>query len=209
MKHKLMANMMILLMLLAVCAGSSFAIDQPVINADDLQQVLIDNRIKDIQIVTANIHQTSTETWVQTLTLDKGESDGICLGMIAISKSGLVGYVSSVDRTSAEVHTILHQSSSVTCEVRRTYDQGILMTEESGDHVDTTILYLPTNSNSEPGDMVVTSGNDKTYPRGIKIGYVINNPHEDAEMPEGSMAVLLSESLMQIEEVYLFQGCDH
>ena len=111
------------------------------------------------------------------LVIDKGENYGIKVGMPVATQKGIVGRVYLVNDTSSQIMLITDPISAVDAIVQRTRARGIV----KGDGKDCILEYLDSKSSINKGDMVLTSGKDGFYPKGILIGKV-----ENVE-PEGGM----------------------
>src|SRR6202795_146909 len=91
--------------------------------------------------------------------IDKGESDGIKPDMAVITAEGIVGKVLRVYRSTSQVLLIDDQTSGVGAILDKTRLQGILRGTPAGEAVPT-------------GEMVLTSGGDGIFPKGLLVGRV-------------------------------------
>ena len=112
--------------------------------------------------------------WFDTFTINRGTADGVTAGMCVVTGDGLVGYVFEAKLNSSKVMTIIDTRSAVACLVQRTRDNGIMRGEVTRDSssAECYVYYLPNVNNISPGDVIVTSGTDALYPKGIVIGEV-------------------------------------
>ena len=112
--------------------------------------------------------------WFDTFTINQGTSDGVKAGMSVVTGEGLVGYVFEAGLTTAKVMTIIDTRSAVACLVQRTRDNGIMRGEVTEESLlaECYVYYLPNVNNITPGDVLVTSGTDSLYPKGLVIGEV-------------------------------------
>ena len=122
--------------------------------------------------------------WYSTFTVDKGAANGIELGMpVVTSQQYLVGQISRVGTTWAEVVTILDPVNSVGSIIRRSRDVGIV----GGDHElrysrQCKMSYLARDTDIQEGDYVETSGLGGVYPQGITIGKVLTVMDDNSTM---------------------------
>ncbi len=100
--------------------------------------------------------------------IDKGKSDGIKEGMPVTTQDGIVGRVYIADNNSAQIMLITDPISAVDALVQRTRARGII----KGNINDCIMEYLENNFEIENGDIIISSGKDGYYPKGIKIGTV-------------------------------------
>ncbi|MBE5808024.1 MAG: rod shape-determining protein MreC [Clostridiales bacterium] len=112
--------------------------------------------------------------WFSTFSINKGTMHGVTKDMAVVTGDGLVGCVYEVGLNYANVRTIIDSRSGLGCLVQRTRDEGILRggTSDSDDDATCTLNYLPHINSVTPGDVVVTSGTDSVYPKGLAIGTV-------------------------------------
>ncbi len=128
--------------------------------------------------------------WFDTFTIDRGTAHGVREGMSVVSAGGLVGYVFEAGLTYAKVMTIIDARSAVACLVQRTRDNGVMRGEVTADAetAECHVYYLPNVNNIVPGDVIVTSGTDSLYPKGLTIGEVIAVSQETSS--EGSYVIV-------------------
>lgn len=113
--------------------------------------------------------------WFRTLTLDKGERDGVRLGAAVISATGVVGRVFATGPHAARVQLLLDRDSGAAAIIERSRVSGVVSgsvaSHDSGSE-DLALKYVPERADVVPGDVVVTSGLDRIYPKGLVIGRV-------------------------------------
>ncbi len=138
-------------------------------------KVLLDmkNRYSDYQGVGANIIARDYGNWSKVYTIDKGQVNKVKNNSVIIADGGLVGHIDEATAVSSKVLSILDSRSSVSAEVSRTGDVGILKGDielaKSG------YCKLEINEESEimKGDQIITSYLSSVYPPGILIGTVV------------------------------------
>jgi rod shape-determining protein MreC len=113
--------------------------------------------------------------WFRTLTLDKGDQDGVRLDAAVISATGVVGRVFAVGPHAARVQTLLDRDSGAAALIERSRASGVVSGQVSGPEAgseDLTLKYVPERADVAVGDLVVTSGLDRIYPKGLVLGRV-------------------------------------
>jgi len=113
--------------------------------------------------------------WFRTLTLDKGERDGVRLDAAVISATGVVGRVFAVGPHAARVQVLLDRDSGAGAIVERSRVSGVVSGPVSGADAGAEYLalkYVPARADVVVGDVVVTSGLDRIFPKGLVIGRV-------------------------------------
>jgi len=101
--------------------------------------------------------------------IDKGESDGIKPDMAVITADGIVGKVLRVYGSSSLVLLINDQTSGVGALLDKTRLQGILRGTPSGEVVLEKVM---SDETVPAGEMVLTSGGDGIFPKGLLVGRV-------------------------------------
>ena len=116
--------------------------------------------------------------WFQSVIIDKGEKSGLKINMPVVNDRGVVGRLVSVSQNYAKVLLIIDQNSAVDCIIQRSRDKGIVkgLSSTIG-----KLHYVLKTSDVVTGDIVVTSGFGRVFPKGIPIGKIIdvnNTPGE-------------------------------
>jgi len=104
-----------------------------------------------------------------TLTINRGEADGVRRSMAVISAHGIVGRTVDTSPHAARVLMITDHNSGVDAIVQRTRARGIVEGALDGRCV---MKYLKRGEDVDVGDVIVTSGLDGIFPKGIAIGTV-------------------------------------
>ncbi|HVQ25346.1 MAG TPA: rod shape-determining protein MreC, partial [Planctomycetota bacterium] len=113
--------------------------------------------------------------WFRTITLDKGEQDGVKLDAAVISATGVVGRVFAVGPHAARVQVLLDRDSGIAALVERSRVSGVVSGQVAGNESgseDLVFKYVSERADVTVGDLVVTSGLDRIYPKGLVIGRV-------------------------------------
>lgn len=119
---------------------------------------------------TAPVIGMDSSPLVSRLLLGVGLADGVTRDMPVSVPEGLVGIVTSVDRDGASVRTLLDPESRVGVTVRGRGGQGVAIGELGG------FIRVTDYDESLPieaGDTVETSSRGGLFPRGIRVGEVV------------------------------------
>lgn len=154
-------------------------IDELLLERKQYQTTMLENRrlkeLLDLRIqlnnyvTTASVIARSGDRWRNTVGLDKGKKDGVLKDMAALTPRGLAGKIITASDSYAELLllTDIHFSASVRLQESR--QEGIL----SGTGTRKCVLkYISPDEKVMTGDVVVTSGLDSLFPRGIPVGYI-------------------------------------
>jgi rod shape-determining protein MreC len=123
--------------------------------------------------VAARVIGSSASETSRALFLDKGSESGIRPNMAVITPDGIVGKVHRVFRGSAQVLVITDPDSGVGAELGALLQSSRVHGALRGyGGFFCQLRYIANDEKVEPGDLVVTSGEDRIYPRGLPIGLV-------------------------------------
>ena len=122
------------------------------------------------QSVAATVITHSPSSWFRTITVDKGERAGIHQGMAVITPRGVVGKVVSVEEDTAKVMLLTDHKSGLDIITQRTRVRGIVSGSVDGEPV---VKYMGRNEDVRPGDRLITSGLDGTFPKGLLVGTIV------------------------------------
>lgn len=107
--------------------------------------------------------------WFQTVMVDKGFHDKVGPDMAVVNDEGVVGRILDVSDRFSRILLITDPGSSVDAVIQRNRVRGIL----SGKDANGCILkYVRGNIDVQVGDLIITSGKDGIFPKGLRLGTV-------------------------------------
>jgi rod shape-determining protein MreC len=136
---------------------------------DRLSKLLELKEAYNLESVGARVISSSTDSWNQVITLNKGSVAGLSVGMPVMSANGLIGQVETVSLYSSTVRLITDEKSGVSVFLQSTRTEGILSGSIDGILV---LDFIPLNVTVSVGEPVITSGAGGIFPKGIPIGEV-------------------------------------
>jgi rod shape-determining protein MreC len=143
--------------------------------SERLRELLELRDVLPLDTVVAEVVSRDGVPWFRSLTVDKGSADGISLNAPVLSSTGVVGRVIALGPSAARVQVLLDRDAGVGVVVERTRVAGVVsgqvLQPESGVG-DLVLKYVPERADVVTGDVVVTSGFDRIYPRGLTVGRV-------------------------------------
>ncbi|MGD0417687.1 MAG: rod shape-determining protein MreC [Terriglobales bacterium] len=124
------------------------------------------------ETMAAQVIGSSGSELSRSVYIDKGYNDGIRPDMAVITADGIVGKVLRADPANRHVALVLlidDQTSGVGALLDKTRLQGILRGTPSGEVVLEKVM---SDETVPPGEMVLTSGGDGIFPKGLLVGTV-------------------------------------
>jgi rod shape-determining protein MreC len=136
--------------------------------AENFRQLLELRDRAGVETVAAEVIAGPASIEFRDMTIDKGSSDGVHREMAVISPAGVVGRVILSSARAARVQMLIDLNAAAGAMIERTRVQGLVVGRGSTLRME----YVPGTADVKPGDVVVTSGIDKIYPKGFVIGTV-------------------------------------
>ncbi|OGP61765.1 MAG: rod shape-determining protein MreC [Deltaproteobacteria bacterium RBG_13_47_9] len=108
-------------------------------------------------------------SWFRSMTINKGEKDGVRKGMAVISPEGVIGQIFKTSPYHSTILLITDYNSAIDCLVQRTRAKTIV--EGKGENR-CELKYLLRTEEVIVGDRVVTSGLNGNFPKGLVVGEI-------------------------------------
>ena len=134
-----------------------------------------------------------------TLTIDRGERDGVTRGMAVVAPEGVVGRVSEVSHTVSRVALVTDHNSGIDALVDRSRARGVV---QGGNDGSCYMNYLNRDADVKVGDRILTSGLDGVFPKGMVVGEVVEIGRRHRGLLQ-SATLAPSAALDRLEEVML------
>lgn len=143
----------------------------------ELQALLeINNILSDYTYTNATVIHRDLEYWQDTITIDKGEQDGITIDMPVVVKEGLIGKVVQTTTFTSTIRLLTANNVSDRISVKINnqddYAYGILSKYNAKKNT-YTIEGIAQNIEVEEDSLVTTTGMGDLFPSGIVIGKVV------------------------------------
>ncbi|OFZ76808.1 MAG: rod shape-determining protein MreC [Bdellovibrionales bacterium RIFOXYD1_FULL_44_7] len=122
-----------------------------------------------LETVVARVVAKDVSTEFRAIRINRGEASGIKKNMAVMTNEGVVGRVLRTTKTTADVVTILDLQSAVDAIIERSRARGVMegMTDEV-----CQLRFVLRTDDIEPGDVLVSSGLEGVFPKGIPVGTV-------------------------------------
>jgi len=121
------------------------------------------------RLLPAQVAAQDPSSWSKTIIINRGNRDGVTKGMAVIAPGGIVGHVIKDFDWSAQVLLLIDQGSAVDALVQRTRFRGIV---EGGTTETCRLKYVVRKADIKIGDTLISSGLDRIYPKGLRVGTV-------------------------------------
>ena len=121
------------------------------------------------QPVTARVVARDPGGWMSFCTLDVGSRDGVKTGNPVTTAEGLVGQVTEVSPDTCRVRLLTDSRAVAAGKVDHRKASGVLQGVGASS---LELRYLDPDARINPGDLVVTSGQDGQFPEGLRVGRV-------------------------------------
>jgi len=120
-------------------------------------------------VAAARIISRSADYWSNTFVLDKGYQDRVEKDMTAIINNGLAGKISDVSHSYSSLLLLTDINFSASVRLQESRREGII---SGTGYRKCQLKYIPYEEEVTVGDIVITSGLDALFPKGIPVGYV-------------------------------------
>ncbi len=150
--------------------------------------------------VVAEVTGVDASSWFRSITVNRGEDRGVELNAPVVGPGGLVGRVIAVGPYVAQVQLLSDSDCSVGSLLVRTRTRGIVSGQGGAE---LQLKYVSNLEDVAVGDLVVTSGIDGFYPKGIAIGRVASVQNGPRLFKE--IAIEPAASLNRLEEVFILE----
>jgi rod shape-determining protein MreC len=128
----------------------------------------------------AEVLYSGRDPFTQKVFVDKGDAAGVQAGQAVIDDVGVIGQVTRVFPYMAEVTLVTDKDHAVPVKVERSGVRSVMYGAGTG-HLP-ELRFLSPNAEIQPGDRLVTSGIDGTYPAGLAVAQVASVERETGQM---------------------------
>jgi len=151
--------------------------------------------------VAARVIARDSSIWFNTVTINRGSSNGVALNMPVVAAGGIVGRVIALSPWTAQVMLITDEKAAAGAIVGQLSESGAVGPVRGlGENGLIEMRYVSGLQNVKVGDYILTTGQDGIYPPGLAIGEVIQVKNGTATQPH-QILIKPSAKLDQLEEV--------
>ena len=117
----------------------------------------------------AQIVYAARDPFSRRVVVDKGQQDRLSAGQPVVDDAGVVGQVTRVFPFVSEITLITDKDQAVPVQIMRTGQRSVVFGLGDGR---LELRFLPANADVQNGDLLVTSGLDGVFPRGLPVARV-------------------------------------
>ena len=128
------------------------------------------------KFVTAKIVGTMMSPFTSYAIIQAGENDNVKVNDIIRGTKGLIGRITETGNNYSTVMLINDHNSRIPVITENSKTRGILARQDNN----LKIIYLQEDHNAQVGEIILTSGDGKIFPRGIPIATVIKVKDKEA-----------------------------
>ena len=141
-----------------------------------LKEILNVTQDLEEKFVTAKIVGTTISPFTSSAIIQAGENENIKVNDIVKSAQGLIGRITEVGKHYSTAMLINDHNSRIPVITGNSRNRGILAKQEDN----LKVIYLEENHNVQVGEMILTSGDGKIFPRGIPIATITKVKDKEA-----------------------------
>lgn len=167
--------------------------NEAIIKSDNLEKELdalkkevdLNSTLNSYDKVSANVITRSTNTWQDTLIIDRGETDGLEVNMAVMSDEGLIGRIIQVNQSSSKVELLTSTNQSVNhfpikISTDSTTLYGLLQSYDE-DKQAFVVSQVTGDGTLKEGQVVQTSGLGGNSPADLLVGTVISEKENNQD----------------------------
>jgi len=124
-----------------------------------------------LKFISSRVIARPADNWSSGLIIDKGATSGIKKGMVVVTFLGLAGRIVDTSALTSKVMLLCDPNLGVSSLIQRSRQEGLVCGTLGNNLI---MKYLPEDADIKLQDVIVSSGLNYTYPKGLLIGKVID-----------------------------------
>jgi len=134
------------------------------------------------RVLAAEIVAKDASPWFRSVIIDKGRAEGVGKGMPVVIPAGVAGLVTDISYHHSKVMLVIDRNSAVDALVQRTRARGVVKGKSDGQCL---FRYVLRKHDVMEGDVIVSSGLDGVFPKGIRVGRVSGVTKSNSDIFQG------------------------
>ncbi|MGF1745169.1 rod shape-determining protein MreC [Vibrio minamisatsumaniensis] len=160
-----------------------------------LRKLLGSPFIRDEKKVVTEVMAVDTSPYRHQVVIDKGQIDGVYEGQPVINEKGIVGQVTFVAAHNSRVLLLTDANNAIPVQVVR---NDIRVIASGNGMIDEIQLdHIPTSTDIQEEDLLVTSGLGGVYPEGYPVAYVSSVDYD----PKREFAVIKAKPVVEFDKL--------
>lgn len=135
-----------------------------------LRKLLGSEFVRDEKKVVTEVMAVNTSPYSHQVVIDKGRTDGVYEGQPVINEKGIVGQVTFVAAHNSRVLLLIDPNNAIPVQNIRNDIRVIASGNGQSDEIQ--LEHIPTSTDIDVNDMLVTSGLGGVYPEGYPVAYI-------------------------------------
>ncbi|EGQ7983439.1 rod shape-determining protein MreC [Vibrio vulnificus] len=141
-----------------------------------LRKLLGSSFVRDEKKMVAEVMAVDTSPYRHQVVIDKGGIDGVYIGQPVLNEKGIVGQITFVAAHNSRVLLLSDAKNAIPVQVVRNDIRVIASGNGSIDEIQ--LEHIPTSTDVQVDDLLVTSGLGGVYPEGYPVAYVTSVEHD-------------------------------
>ena len=141
-----------------------------------LRKLLGSSFVRDEKKMVTEVMAVDTSPYRHQVVIDKGKIDGVYVGQPVINEKGIVGQVTFVAAHNARVLLLTDAKNAIPVQVIR--NDIRVIASGNGEIDEIQLEHIPTSTDIQVGDLLVTSGLGGIYPEGYPVANVTVVDHD-------------------------------
>ncbi|EPF2930333.1 rod shape-determining protein MreC [Vibrio navarrensis] len=141
-----------------------------------LRKLLGSSFVRDEKKMVTEVMAVDTSPYRHQVVIDKGRIDGVYVGQPVINEKGIVGQVTFVAAHNSRVLLLTDAKNAIPVQVIR--NDIRVIASGNGEIDEIQLEYIPTSTDIQVDDLLVTSGLGGVYPEGYPVAHVTSVEHD-------------------------------
>jgi len=168
---------------------------------EELRKMLSFKESSPLSLLGGTVVNSQLSGFIHTLTLNSGKNVGLEENMPIIDMHGLLGKTISIGDRASSVQLITDKNFRVSVKTGENWNLGIFIPTHGKFG---NIEGIPKSQKVEPGNLVITSGISKIYPKDIPVAKVVS-VEVDPERPFLQVVVEITADIYNSDYVFIIQ----
>lgn len=166
-----------------------------------LKKLLVFKERVGLPMISAQVVAKDSTGAFKTIRINKGFNDGIRISMPVVNYDGVVGQIIRTFADYSDVLLVVDPNSNIDAMVQEDRARGVV--EGLGKN-ECRLKYLERLDDIRKGDIILTSGLEKRFPKGVVIGQVLSVKKEKYGITQ-EVTIRPSVNFNKIEEVFVVE----